>query len=196
MEYPNSWGRILRLIWLEFYEMKIRVERSALMEAIHGSQCNVRYSRPKRCKFCNKSIIWYSCDHLSVRGLPLDSRDPWIEHKCPRFNLHRWKKDVGFTPIGKFISSEMSSDQNKLFEAVMKLNKQLLLLRKEDRNDFHKTVAAINERVRLSEILLQLPESLRGKDIKLPEEIKNRRAVLLKQRTDLLRWRDEMLQTR
>ncbi len=166
------------------------------MEAIHGSHCNVRYSRPKRCRFCGKPIIWYSCDHLSVRGLPLDSRDPWVEHKCPEFNLHQWKKDAGSTPIGKFITGEMSRDQIQSFKVVTRLTNQLLKLREEGQHDIDQTVAAINERVRLSEILLQLPESLRGRDIELPEEVKKRRAVLLKQRTELLRWRDEMLQTR
>lgn len=164
------------------------------MDAIHGTHCNVRYSLPKQCKFCGQSIIWYSCNHLSVRGLPLDSRDPWVEHKCPKFNLHRWKRDVGLTPIGKFITGEMSSNQIQSFEAVMQLNRQMLKLRKEIRKDVHQTVEAINERVRLSEILLQLPESLRGRDIELPEAIKKRRAVLLKQRSELLRWREEMLQ--
>lgn len=164
------------------------------MDAIHGTHCNVRYSRPKRCKFCGKTIVWYSCDHLSVRGLPLDSRDPWVEHRCPKFNFHRWKKDVGSTPIGRFITGEMSSDQIQSFEAVLQLNRQLLNLREDVQYDAHQRVAAINERIRLSEVLLQLPDSLRGKDIVLPEEIMKRRAVLLKQRSELLRWRDELLQ--
>lgn len=174
----------------------IRVGRSPPMAAIHGTHCNVRYSRPKRCKHCGKQIIWYSCDHLSVRGLPLDSRDPWVEHQCPNFNLHRWKRNVGSTPIGKFITGEMSSDQIQSFEAVMQLNRQLLKLREQNQYDVDQAVAAINERVRLSEILLKLPKPLRGKDIDLPDAVKRRRAILLNQRKELLGWRDKVLQIR
>jgi len=163
------------------------------MEQIHGSHCNVQYSRRKRCKFCGESIIWYSCDHLSVPGLPLDSRDPWIEHKCHKFNLHRWKKDVGSTPIGRYISREMSDDHAQSFDAVMRLNHELLGKRDQAQVDAKRTTASIDERIRLSEILLQLPEKLRGKDLELPEGIKKRRRQLLKQRAELIEWRDEAL---
>ena len=159
------------------------------MEAVHGTHCNVRYSRPKQCKFCCKTIIWYSCDHLSVAGLPLDSRDPWIEHKCHKFNHHRWKKDVGSTPIGKFITREMSDDHIQSFDVVTRLNHELLGKRDQVQVDDKRTIAAIDERIRISEILLQLPENLRGKDLELPEGIKKRRRQILKQRAELMEWR-------
>lgn len=163
------------------------------MEAVHGTHCNVRYSRRKRCKFCGKNIIWYSCDHLSVAGLPLDSRDPWIEHKCHKFNLHRWKKDVGSTPVGKYITSAMSDDQIQSFQVVMRLNRELLGKRDQAQVDVKRAVASIDERIRLSEVLLQLPENLRRKDLDLPESIRNRRRQMLQQRAELLEWRDELL---
>jgi len=166
------------------------------MDAIHGTHCNVRYSRWKPCKHCGSTIIWYSCDHLSVRGLPLDSRDPWIEHSCHQYSLHRWKTKVGSTPIGKFISAEMSSDRIQSFEVVMQLNRQLLKLRKAVHNDIDQTMAAINERIRLSEVLLQLPQALRGKDLELPYQIRLRRRQIHGQREELLKWRDELSEAR
>lgn len=167
------------------------------MESIHGEHCNVHYSRPKRCGFCGKRIIWYSCDHLSVAGLPLDSRDPWIEHKCHKFNLHRWKKEVGSTPIGMYITNEMSEDHKQSVEAVMRLNSQLLSKRDQaSQFDVNRIAGSITECIRLSEVLLQLPEELRGNDIEVPDAIKNRRRQLLKQHAALSVWRDEILKTR
>ena len=162
------------------------------MEAVHGSHCNVRYSRPKRCKFCGRTIVWYSCDHLSVPGLPLDSRDPWIEHKCHRYNLHRWKQDVGATPIGKFITSAMSDDNRQAFDAVIRLNSKLLNQRHDEKSDNRLIVKGIAEHIRLSEVLLELPEDLRGIDIQLPETIMQRRNMLHQQRLQLIRWQSEI----
>ena len=166
------------------------------MDAIHGTHCNVRYSRPKPCKHCGSIILWYSCDHLSVRGLPLESRDPWIEHNCHQYNLHRWITEVGPTPLGRFISAEMSSDRIQSFESVMQLNSQLLKLRENDRNDIDQTMAAIDERIRLSEVVLQLPEALRAKKLELPDQIRLRRRRILGQRMELVQWRDELLDAR
>ena len=176
--------------------MKVQTERIDCMEAIHGTHCNVRYSRPKRCKFCGKTIVWYSCDHLSVPGLPLDSRDPWIEHKCPEFNLHRWKQEVGTTPIGKYISAETSITKTRSIDAVVRQNKQLLQLRTKGPYQVSEVLQSIKEHIRLSEALLILPESLRQQELRLPEGIKKRRNTLLQQRLELLQWRDELLRNR
>jgi len=87
----------------------------------------------------------------------------------------------------------MSDDHAQSFDAVMRLNHELLGKRDQAQVDAKRTTASIDERIRLSEILLQLPEKLRGKDLELPEGIKKRRRQLLKQRAELIEWRDEAL---